>query len=129
MIGILIATGAVIVTFLLKGVSPAILINLPSISIVFAGTFGATIASFGLAEFKKLPKLLGIAMKASIMAPESAVNPVGSLKTLLTMGTSVTMPINPRTTLGIAAKSSMPDFKISLTRAGATSSSTERVSG
>lgn len=65
MIGVLLAVGAVIVTFLLKGVSPAILINLPSISIVFAGTFGATIASFGLAEFKKLPKLLGIAMKAT----------------------------------------------------------------
>jgi chemotaxis protein MotA len=64
MIGVLIATGAVIVTFLLKGVSPVILINLPSISIVFAGTFGATIASFGVAGFKKLPKLIGIAMKA-----------------------------------------------------------------
>ncbi len=65
MIGVLIAVGAVIITFLLKGVSPAILINLPSISIVFVGTFGATIAAFGLAGFKKLPKLLGIAMKSA----------------------------------------------------------------
>lgn len=65
MIGILLALGAVVLTFLLKGVSPTILINLPSISIVFLGTFGATIASFGLAGFKKLPKLMAIAMKSS----------------------------------------------------------------
>lgn len=63
MIGIGLALGAVIVTFLLKGVSPAILINLPSISIVMLGTFGATMASFGLAQFLKLPKLLMIGMK------------------------------------------------------------------
>ena len=63
MIGIGLALGAVILTFLLKGVSPAILINMPSISIVMLGTFGATIASFGLAQFMKLPKLLIIGMK------------------------------------------------------------------
>ncbi len=65
MIGVGLAVGAVIMTFLLKGVSPAILINMPSISIVMLGTFGATIASFGLPQFMKLPKLLMIGMKAA----------------------------------------------------------------
>ena len=53
MIGILIAVAAVIITFLLKGVSPAILINLPSIFIVIVGSVGAVIASFGMDTFKK----------------------------------------------------------------------------
>jgi len=69
-IGVGLAMGAVIITFLLKGVSPAILINLPSISIVMLGTFGATIASFGLPQFMKLPKLLMIGMKSSKSDPE-----------------------------------------------------------
>jgi chemotaxis protein MotA len=63
-IGIGIAVGAVIITFLLKGVSPAILINLPSIFIVIVGSIGAVIASFGVAEFKKAPKLFMLAGKA-----------------------------------------------------------------
>ena len=64
MIGIMIAAGAVVVTFLLKGVSPVILINLPAIAIVLAGTFGATIGSFGMADFLRFPKLAAIAMKS-----------------------------------------------------------------
>jgi chemotaxis protein MotA len=64
MIGILIGVAAVIITFLLKGVSPAILINLPSIFIVIVGSIGAVIASFGMDNFKKVPKLLGLATKA-----------------------------------------------------------------
>ena len=63
MIGILIAVAAVIITFLLKGVSPVILINLPSIFIVIVGSTGAVIASFGMDNFKRVPKLLGIATK------------------------------------------------------------------
>ena len=63
MIGILIAVAAVIITFLLKGVSPVILINLPSIFIVIVGSTGAVVASFGMANFKKVPKLLGLAIK------------------------------------------------------------------
>ncbi len=63
MIGILVGVAAVIVTFILKGVSPAILINLPSIFIVIVGSTGAVIASFGLANFKRVPKLLALAIK------------------------------------------------------------------
>jgi chemotaxis protein MotA len=62
-IGILIGVAAVVITFLLKGVSPVILINLPSIFIVIVGSIGAEIASFGMDNFKRVPKLLGIATK------------------------------------------------------------------
>ncbi len=65
MIGVLIGVVAVIATFVLKGVSPTILINLPSIMIVLVGTAGATIASFGLGEFKKAPTLLRLALSRS----------------------------------------------------------------
>ena len=65
MIGLLIGVAAVMITFLLKGVSPVILINLPSIFIVIIGSSGAVIASFGMAEFKKAPKLIGIATKSA----------------------------------------------------------------
>jgi chemotaxis protein MotA len=65
MIGIIIGVVAVLATFLLKGVSPIILINLPSIFIVIVGSCGAVIASFGMAEFKKAPKLIGIASKGA----------------------------------------------------------------
>lgn len=64
MIGIGIALAAVVITFLLKGVSPAILINLPSIFIVIVGSCGAVIASFGMAAFLKAPKLFMLAGKA-----------------------------------------------------------------
>jgi len=63
-IGILISVAAVIITFLLKGVSPVILINLPSIFIVIVGSIGAVVASFGMENFKRVPKLLGIATKS-----------------------------------------------------------------
>lgn len=63
MIGILIAVAAVIITFLLKGVSPVILINLPSIFIVIVGSTGAVIASFGMDTFKKVGKYFGLAIK------------------------------------------------------------------
>jgi chemotaxis protein MotA len=62
-IGIIIGVVAVIITFLLKGVSPAILINLPSIFIVIVGSSGAVIASFGMDNFKKVPKLFMLASK------------------------------------------------------------------
>ena len=63
MIGILIGLVAVIITFLLKGVSPVILINLPSIFIVIVGSAGAVIASFGMDNFKKVPKTFMLGSK------------------------------------------------------------------
>jgi hypothetical protein len=81
MIGIGIAFGAIIMTFLLKGVSPMILINMPSIMIVLVGTAGATIASFGMAAFMKFPKLIGIAGKTprrgAVVSDCSTASPSG----------------------------------------------------
>ena len=64
MIGVVFALAAVLLTLVLKGVSPMVLVNLPAISIVMLGTFGATMASFGLPAFLKLPKLMSVAMRA-----------------------------------------------------------------
>lgn len=63
MIGIVIALGAVVVTFLLKGVSPTILLNLPSFFIVVVGTAGATIAGVGLPAAIAAFKLVAIAAR------------------------------------------------------------------
>ena len=65
--------------------------------------------------------IVGIAINASIIAPDKAVSPVGRRKIVFTQGTNVTIPIKPKTTLGIAAKSSIPDFKISFIFPGAIS--------
>jgi chemotaxis protein MotA len=62
-IGVLLGLFAVVITFVLKGVSPAILINLPSFFIVIVGSAAAVIGSFGLDNFKRIPKLFGIATK------------------------------------------------------------------
>jgi chemotaxis protein MotA len=69
MIGVAIAVVAVILTLVLKGVSPGVLINMPSISIVLVGTAGATIASFGMPQFLKLGKLIAIGMRAPVEIP------------------------------------------------------------
>ncbi len=63
MIGILIGVGAVIITFMLKGVSPTILINLPSIFIVIVGSIGAVVASFGLPAFMNIGKTFMLGSK------------------------------------------------------------------
>lgn len=64
MIGVGIALVALVLALILKGVSPAVLLNAPAILIVMFGTFGATITSFGLPMFLKLPKLLAIGMRS-----------------------------------------------------------------
>jgi chemotaxis protein MotA len=63
-IGVLLGLAAVIITFILKGVSPTILINLPSFFIVIVGSSAAVIASFGMDNFKRVPKLFAIATKS-----------------------------------------------------------------
>jgi chemotaxis protein MotA len=64
LIGIVVAAVSMIMTMVLKGVSPVILINLPSFFIIFGGTFGAMMGTFGLKTFLKAPKLLILAVKA-----------------------------------------------------------------
>ena len=48
---------------MVEGGSPAAYLNPSAIIIIFGGTFGATIASFSMAEFKCFPKLFKLAIK------------------------------------------------------------------
>lgn len=71
MIGIIVALVALLVGTLIEGGSPAAYANPSAILIIFGGTFGATIASFSMAEFKRFPKLFGLAIKTrASSAPE-----------------------------------------------------------
>ena len=71
MIGILIALGALMAGTLIEGGSPAAYANPSAILIIFGGTFGATIASFSMTQFKRFPKLFGLAIKTRAShAPE-----------------------------------------------------------
>lgn len=63
MIGILIALGALMGGTLIEGGSPAAYANPSALLIIFGGTFGATIASFSMAEFKRFPTLFKLAIK------------------------------------------------------------------
>jgi chemotaxis protein MotA len=63
-IGVLLGLAAVVITFVLKGVSPTILINLPSFFIVIVGSSAAVIGSFGLDHFKRVPQLFMIATRS-----------------------------------------------------------------
>jgi chemotaxis protein MotA len=64
MIGLLVAFAALMGGTIIEGGSPAAFINISALTIILGGTFGATIASVGLGEFKRFPKLFGLAMKA-----------------------------------------------------------------
>jgi len=64
---------------------------------------------------------VGIAMNASVIEPESAVSPVERLNSSLMNGPSVTMPMKPITTDGMAARSSIPAFSTSFVLRGAIS--------
>ena len=65
--------------------------------------------------------MVGMAMKARVTDPVRAVSPVGMWKTFLIQGPRVIMPMKPMTTEGMAASSSMPAFRTSLSRRGAIS--------
>ncbi|MBZ5751753.1 MULTISPECIES: flagellar motor stator protein MotA [Metabacillus] len=61
--GIILAIIAVGVGMILKGVSPAALLNAPAILIIILGTIGAVTIAFPTSEIKKVPKLFGIIFK------------------------------------------------------------------
>ncbi|MEW6581977.1 MAG: flagellar motor protein [Actinomycetota bacterium] len=63
LLGVIIGAGAVMVSMILEGGSPASLINIPAILLVFVGTFGVLAASFSLPEAIGTLKLLQICMK------------------------------------------------------------------
>ena len=62
-IGIGLAFGAIFIAAILDGTSPASLFNISAMLLVFGGTIGVTIASYGLKGFLLMPKLLILAMK------------------------------------------------------------------
>ena len=65
-LGIMICLGAMMVADVLDGGSPAAFLNPSAILLIFGATFGATIASTSLTQFKTFPKLVGMAMKPRV---------------------------------------------------------------
>ena len=65
-IGIMICLGAMMVADVLDGGSPAAFLNPSAILLIFGATFGATIASTSLAQFKTFPKLVGMSMNPRV---------------------------------------------------------------
>ena len=56
-IGIGLAMGGILLGAIMEGTSPAALINIPAIIIIFAGTAGATMAAVGMDRMKAVPGL------------------------------------------------------------------------
>jgi chemotaxis protein MotA len=75
-VGILVALGALVVADLIEGGSPAAFINPSAIILIFGGTFGATMATTSVKQFKAFPKLLGKSMKPR-------VSDIGSIREML----------------------------------------------
>ena len=62
LIGILTALGAVIATMLLEGGNPASFISPSAAAVIFGGSLSATLVSFDLKTFLKIPVFAGVAM-------------------------------------------------------------------
>ena len=62
-VGVIVAFAALMIATVLEGGSPAAFASPSAALIIFGGTFGATMAAFSVKEFKRLPKLVGLAMK------------------------------------------------------------------
>ncbi|HTA12228.1 MAG TPA: flagellar motor protein, partial [Solirubrobacteraceae bacterium] len=56
-IGIGAAFGALLLSSMMDGTSPASFINIPALMIILGGTAGVTLASVGMASMKKIPSL------------------------------------------------------------------------
>ena len=61
-IGLLIATLGILGGFVIEGGDIAGLFNIPGLMIVVVGTLGATMVSFPIGQFMKIPKLYMIAL-------------------------------------------------------------------
>jgi chemotaxis protein MotA len=64
-IGIVIAVVGILGAAFMEGTSPAAFMNVPAMMLVFAGTFGATVAATGMGAAKKIPALYKIAFAGS----------------------------------------------------------------
>jgi chemotaxis protein MotA len=78
-VGLGVAIFGILVGALMEGTSPAAFIDIPAILIIFAGTFGATMASVGGEAVRKIPKLYKIALGAQAPDVQGRVDLLVSL--------------------------------------------------
>ena len=62
-IGLVVGLMSLMLMDVLEGGSPAAFLIPSPIIMIFGGTFGAAMASFGMAEFKRFPKLFSLTLK------------------------------------------------------------------
>src|SRR5271167_92679 len=63
-IGIGVAFGALLLSSMMDGTSPASFINIPALMIIIGGTGGVTLASVGMASMKRVPSLYKLVFSA-----------------------------------------------------------------
>ena len=56
-IGVAVAAGAILMSAMMGGTSPAAFIDIPALLIIIGGTGGVTLASCGMETMKKIPAL------------------------------------------------------------------------
>jgi chemotaxis protein MotA len=78
-IGIVIACVGILGAAFMEGTSPAAFMNIPAMMLVFAGTFGATVAATGMGAAKKIPSLYKIAFAGSDRQLAAKVNELVAL--------------------------------------------------
>jgi chemotaxis protein MotA len=78
-IGIVVACVGILGAAFMEGTSPAAFFNIPAMILVFAGTFGATMAATGMDAAKKIPSLYKIAFAGSDRQLAAKVNDLVAL--------------------------------------------------
>ena len=78
-IGIVVACVGILGAAFMEGTSPAAFFNIPAMILVFAGTFGATMAAMGMDASKKIPSLYKIAFSGSDRHLSAKVNELVAL--------------------------------------------------
>jgi chemotaxis protein MotA len=78
-IGIVIAIVGILGSAVMEGTSPAAFMNIPAMLLVFAGTFGATVAACGMDAGKKIPTLYKIAFAGAERHMAGKVNELVAL--------------------------------------------------
>jgi len=63
-IGIAAAAGAILMSAMMEGTSPAAFMNIPALMIILIGTGGTTMASVGMDGMKRIPSLYKLVMSA-----------------------------------------------------------------
>lgn len=79
LVGMVAAFGIIIVANIMEGGSPAAMLLLPPMMLVFGGTLGAAIAGGTLRDAKAMPRSLKRAFLAKVPAPDAAVTTIVGL--------------------------------------------------